>query len=425
MNVISFKDSGYDRKFAALRRVPRPDPAVRDTVAEIIADVRRRGDRAVVEIGNRFSTVVQRPADLRVHGAGEAPSPEVDRALRFALKNVAAFSRQRLPKAWRGRNGEGAVVGETFSPLGRVGIYVPGGTAPLLSTAVMTVGIARVAGVREIVVCSPPPIHPHLLYAIRLAGATEVFAMGGAQAIAGLACGTRTIRPVDKVFGPGNAYVVEAKRQLFGEVAVDLLPGPSEVAVVADGTCEPSFVAADLLAQAEHGPGSQIFLLTHEEPVLKAVRLEMERQLAGLSRRDYLQATLSKGCTLVLTRSLAESLEGAERIAPEHLSLACEGARKLAGQIRNSGCVFVGSMSPVAAGDYVAGPSHTLPTGGAGRMFPGLTVEQFVKRTSLVEYSRASLGRAAPHIAALAGEEKLDAHAASVAIRLAGGKKSR
>ncbi|GAB4239407.1 MAG: histidinol dehydrogenase [Candidatus Methylacidiphilales bacterium] len=422
MKIITYKDSGYERKFAALRRLPKPDPSVHDAVAEIIADVRRRGDRAVVEIGNRFSPVPQRVAGLKVTDRGQPPAPAVRRALRFALKNVTRFSQQRRPKAWRSRNSEGATVGETYHPLHRVGIYVPGGTAPLLSTAIMTVGVARVAGVPEIVVCSPPPIHPHLLYAIRMAGATEVVAAGGAQAIAALACGTKTIGPVDKIFGPGNAYVVEAKRQLFGEVAIDLLPGPSEVAVVADRTCTPAFVAADLLAQAEHGPGSQIFFLTHEAKVFTAVRAELDRQLAGLGRQTYLEATLKNGCTLVLTRSIEESLAGAELIAPEHLSLACAEARTLANQIRNSGCVFVGSLSPVAAGDYVAGPSHTLPTGGAARMFAGLTVDQFMKRTSLVEYDRASLERAAPFIAALAGEEKLDAHAASVAARLKGGK---
>lgn len=418
MRVLTFQDHGYERKLAALRRVPRAEVRVREEVAEIVAAVRRGGDRAVVSIGNKFSPVKLKPGDLSVLGGGEAPPRAVVKALRFALDNVRAFSRRRLPASWRGRNGEGAWVGENFTPLRRVGIYVPGGTAPLLSTAVMTVGVARVAGVEEIVVCSPPPIHPHLLYTIRLAGATEVYAAGGAQAIAALACGTATIKAVDKVFGPGNAYVVEAKRQLFGEVAVDLLPGPSEVAVVADGGCVPAYVAADLLAQAEHGPGSQIFLLTHERAVFDSVRDELGRQLELLSRRGYVEATLRQGCTLVLTRSLAESVEAVERIAPEHLSLACVGARALARKIRNSGCVFVGAMSPVAAGDYVAGPSHTLPTGGAARMFAGLTVDQFCKRTSVVEYGVASLKKAAPHIAALAGAEQLDAHAVSVRIRL-------
>ncbi|MFQ3671072.1 MAG: histidinol dehydrogenase [Verrucomicrobiia bacterium] len=422
MKRIICKGSGDAKRLAGLRRVLRPDPKVQEVVARTIAEVRRKGDRAVVEIGNRFSPVALKVTDLEVKGVGEVPPEAVRRALTFALRNVAAFSRRRVPRAWRSRNAEGAVVGETFTPLRRVGIYVPGGTAPLLSTAVMTVGLAKVAEVPEIVVCTPPPVHGHLLYAIRRAGATEVYAAGGAQAIAALACGTQTIRAVDKVFGPGNAYVVEAKRQLFGEVAVDLLPGPSEVAVVADASCEPRYVAADLLAQAEHGPGSQIFFLTHERRVFEAVQKEMDRQLGGLERKDYLEATLKKGCTMVLTRSLAESLAGAELIAPEHLSLACQGARALAGRIRNSGCVFVGGMSPVAAGDYVAGPSHTLPTGGAGRMFAGLTVEQFVKRTSVVEYDRKSLAKAAPHIKALALAEKLDGHAASVEVRLRDGK---
>jgi histidinol dehydrogenase len=231
-----------------------------------------------------------------------------------------------------------------------------------------------------------------------------------------LAYGTKTVAPVQKLFGPGNAYVTEAKRQLVGAVAIDQLPGPSEIAVVADDTARPDFVAADLLAQAEHGPGSQILLLTPSQKLLKAVLAEMEKQLPALSRQKYLLEVLA-GSRFVLTRNLAEAIVLVEAFAPEHLSLVVKNGRSLAGKIKNSGAIFIGNHSPVAAGDYVAGPSHTLPTGGAAKSFAGLTVDQFFKRTSVVEYSPAAIRKAAPVIEALAMLEKLDAHAQSVRIR--------
>lgn len=418
MKILSFQDPGYAEAFAALRRNPAPRPDVSKVVTGILKEVREGGDSALVRIGNRFSSEKLKVEDLRVTSEGRAPSAEVGKALRYALRNVTSFSKRRLPRAWRARNAEGAMVGENFTPLERVGIYVPGGTAPLISTAIVTVALAKVAKVPEIVVVTPPPIQPDLLYAIRLAGATEVYAAGGAQAVAALAFGTETIRSVVKIFGPGNAYVVEAKRQVFGMVGIDLIPGPSEIAVVADASCRPEFVAADLLAQAEHGPGSEIFLLTPSKAVLRDVEREMEKQLAGQGRADYLRETLEKGCTLILTKTLAEAIEGAERVAPEHLTLACRDARGWASRVKNSGAIFIGNDSPVAAGDYVAGPSHTLPTGGAGRAFAGLTVEQFLKRTSVVEYGGAALKKVAPMIATLAGVEKMDAHARSVMIRI-------
>lgn len=418
VKIVSFHDQDYSQQLAALHRRPWPVRETTETVAAILEEVRTGGDEALVRICNRYAQEPISRDCIQVKGPAPRPKGAVRKALAHAHSNVRAFARARIPRPWKMTNREGAIVGENFVPLQRVGVYVPGGTAPLVSTALMTVTLAKAAGVPEIVVCSPAPIVKELHYALELAGATEIYGVGGAQAVAAMAYGTETIAPVLKIFGPGNAYVVEAKRQLFGLVAVDLVPGPSEVAVVADHTCVPAFVAADLLAQAEHGPGSQILLATPEREVLDAVLALMETQLARLGRGEYLAQTLESGATLVHTKSLKQAIEVVEAFAPEHLSLVCRGARKWARSIRNSGAIFLGNYSPVAAGDYLAGPSHELPTGGAARAFAGLTVEQFLKRVSVVEYSRSAIKKAVHSIDLLACLEGLDAHARSATIRL-------
>jgi histidinol dehydrogenase len=314
-------------------------------------------------------------------------------------------------------NREGATVGEKFDPLERVGIYVPGGTAPLVSTALMTVPLAKESGVREIVVTTPPPVNETLVYALRTAGATEIFQVGGAQAIAAMAYGTNTIARVQKIFGPGNAYVVEAKRQVVGAVAIDQLPGPSEIAVVADDTARADFIAADLLAQAEHGAGSQVILITCCPKLLAAVEAELARQAPKLSRGKHLAEVLEKHCILVLVEDVGEAIGLVEDYAPEHLSLVIKDARQWSTHIRNAGAIFIGNFSPVAAGDFIAGPSHVLPTGGAAKAFSGLTIDQFYRRTSVVEYPQRALHRVRAHIEAFCGVEQLDAHARSIAIR--------
>jgi histidinol dehydrogenase len=308
-------------------------------------------------------------------------------------------------------------VGEKFDPLERVGIYVPGGTAPLVSTALMTVSLAKLAGVREIVVTTPPPVNETLLYALRTAGATEIYQVGGAQAIAALACGTASIARVQKVFGPGNAFVVEAKRQLVGFVAIDQLPGPSEIAVVADDTARADFIAADLLAQAEHGSGSQVLFLTPSATLLAAVEDELVAQTSKLSRGKHLAEVLEHHCILVLVEDVGEAIGIVEDFAPEHLSLVIKDGRQWAQHTRNAGAIFLGNFSPVAAGDFIAGPSHVLPTGGAAKAFSGLTIDQFFRRTSIVEYPERALLRVRPHIETLCAVEELDAHARSISIR--------
>jgi len=286
----------------------------------------------------------------------------------------------------------------------------------------MTITLARVAGCREIVVCTPCDreggINPALLFAARAAGATEIYRVGGAQAIAAMACGTATIRRVQKVFGPGNAYVVTAKRLLVGHVAIDLLPGPSEVLVLADDTANPRFAAADLLAQAEHGSGHErVWLVTTSAIMLKAVEKEIERQLPKLERREFIRRVLDNNSWLILVKSIQDAVTLVNQLAPEHCEVMTRDAQKVGRGIVTAGAIFLGNYSPTVLGDYVAGPSHTLPTGGAGASFPGLTVDQFQRRTSYVEYTRGSLKKALPAVKKFAEMEGLSAHGKSAEIR--------
>lgn len=319
-------------------------------------------------------------------------------------------------------NSHGAKVGEKFDPFQRVGIYIPGGTAPLVSTALMTVTLAKVAGCQEIVVCTPcgkdGRINSALLFAARVAGATEIYRAGGAQAIAAMAYGTNTIRRVQKIFGPGNAYVVTAKRLLVGHVAIDLLPGPSEVLVLADDTANPGFAAADLLAQAEHGSGHErVWLVTTSAKVLKAVEKETAKQLPRLARREFIQRALDHNGWLIQVRSLDEAVKLVNQLAPEHCEVMTRNPRKVSAGIVTAGAIFLGPWSPTVLGDYVAGPSHTLPTGGAGASFAGLTVDHFQRRTSVVEYNRVSLRKALVAVERFAALEGLSAHGKSADIR--------
>ena len=299
----------------------------------------------------------------------------------------------------------------------------PGGTAPLASTTLMTVTLAKAAGCPEIVACTPcdknGEVNPDLLAALGQAGATEVYRVGGAQAIAALACGTKTIRPVQKIFGPGNAYVVAAKRLLFGRVSIDLLPGPSELFVLADSSANPAFAAADLLAQAEHGSGHErVWLATTSNKLIADVQKEIERQLPTLSRADLIKKALKKNGWLIQVKNISDGIALANRLAPEHCELMLKSPKVAVKQITTAGAIFVGTWTPTVLGDYMAGPSHTLPTGGAGASFPGLTVDMFQRRTSVVEYTKPALARSIETVSTFAGLEGLDAHGRSAEIRL-------
>ncbi len=415
--IVRYTDKNYAATLAALNRAAQPEESVVEAVRAIVNEVRANGDKALEAFTAKFDKKNIKAKDFLVTRKSIIPEAKAKGALNHSLANVTAFAKANLPKAWNRKNREGATVGEIYHPFQRVGVNVPGFSAPLVSTAIMTVAIAKAAGVPEIVVATPPPVNDLMLYTLRLAGATEIYQVGGAHAMAALAYGTKTIKRVNKIFGPGNKYVVEAKRQVLGAVAIDQLPGPSEIAVVADDSARPDFIASDLLAQAEHGPGSQILFVTASKKLLAAVVAALEAQLPQLERQEYLAQTL-KNSRLLLARNLKEAVQIVEDFAPEHTSLVVKNGRALAKTMRNSGAIFVGNYSPVAAGDYIAGPSHTLPTGGAAKSFPGLTVDQFYKRTSIVEYSKESIRKAAPNIAILAGLEKLDAHAKSASIRV-------
>jgi len=427
MKVIRHTEADFSQR---LREVSAAsslfDPTIEERTRAILEAVRARGDAALLELTDRFDGAKLSAEQLAVTRAElMTASLKADDGLRAAVaeaeKNIAAFARQSTRRNWQMRNTHGGMVGEKFDPFQRVGVYIPGGTAPLVSTALMTITLAKVVGCPEIVVCTPcgkdGGVNPGLLYAARMAGATEIFRVGGAQAIGALAYGTPAIGRVQKIFGPGNAYVVTAKRLVVGHVAIDLLPGPSELLVLADDSANPRFIAADLLAQAEHGSGHErVWLVTPSFRLLKAVEKEVARQLPARARREFIQRAL-ENAWLIQVAGLEAGVELANRLAPEHCEVMTRQPRKLAERLRTAGAIFLGPWSPTVLGDYVAGPSHTLPTGGAGVSFAGLTVDQFQRRTSVVEYNRAALKRALPAVRAFAAIEGLEAHGHSAVSR--------
>ncbi|MBA4150231.1 MAG: histidinol dehydrogenase [Verrucomicrobia bacterium] len=429
MNVIRHSEKTFAAK---LREITTSsslfDKTIEERTRAIVDAVSLRGDAAVLEFTEKFDGARLGVEQLAVtQSEFMAASLKADDDLRTAValaeKNIAAFAKKSLRKNWSAKNAQGAAVGEKFDPFQRVGIYIPGGKAPLASTALMTIVLARVAGCKEIVVCTPCGkdglINPALLFAVRLAGATEVYRAGGAQAIAAMAFGTQTIRRVQKIFGPGNAYVVAAKRLLFGHVAIDLLPGPSEVLVLADETANPKFIAADLLAQAEHGSGHErVWLITSSKTIITQTQGEIKRQLPKLSRQKYIQGALQANGWMIQVKDLAQGVAIANQLAPEHCEIMTRNAAKVSEKIFTAGAIFIGPYSPTVLGDYVAGPSHTLPTGGAGASFPGLTVDQFQRRTSLVEYNLSAVKKSVKAVQKFGQEEGLDAHVRSVTIRL-------
>ncbi len=416
-------------ELAAFCRGSTVPKEIADSVAAILADVRGRGDEALAYYSAKFDGAKLRARDFRVPvtdlaaAAKRLPAAEM-RALKAAHENIVEFNQRGMPAAWTAKNKHGALVGEKFDPIRRVGLYIPGGEVPLVSTVLMTVTLAKIAGCPEIVVFTPSnadgKVADGMLAALHLLGVEEVYRVGGVQAIGAMAYGTTTIQPVDKVFGPGNAYVCEAKRQVFGTVGVDSLPGPSEVMVIADETAKVGFVAADLLAQAEHGSGREkIYLVATSAEIIANVASEIRTQLQLISRSEKSQRVLEQGFLAMEVQSLAQAAVIANYVAPEHLELLVEegASKKLTAAITTAGAIMIGNQTPTALGDFTAGPSHVLPTGRAGRFFSGLRVADFVRRTSIIRYDRASVKKAEPIVAAFAAMEKLDAHGRSVRIR--------
>jgi len=403
------------------------DEEIEQRTKAILHEVFVRGDDAVLEFTQKFDGAKLVAEELAVtqaelFNASLAADESLRAAVAEAEKNIAGFAKKSLRKGWQSKNSHGAAVGEKFDPFQRVGVYIPGGTAPLVSTALMTITLAKVAGCKEIVVTTPcgrdGSINAAILYAARAAGATEIYRIGGAQAVAAMAYGTKTIRRVQKIFGPGNAYVSMAKRLLVGRVAIDLLAGPSDLLVLADETANPQYAASDMLAQAEHGSGHErVWLVTTSAKVLIAVQKEIAKQLPKLSRRDLIQRVLDRNVWLIQVKTMTDGVALANRIAPEHCEVITRDARKVSSGIITAGALFLGNWSPTVLGDYIAGPSHVLPTDGAGASFAGLTVDQFQRRTSVVEYNRASLKKALKGVKKFAEMEGLDAHGRSAEIR--------
>jgi len=424
---LATSSPGFAKDFAGLVGMKREVAADVDAaVAAIIDGVRQRGDAAVIEYTQKFDKQALTAASLRVSGeeiarAAAACAPETLAALRLAAARIEDFHRRQLPADTDYTDAAGVRLGSRWRPIAAVGLYVPGGTASYPSSVLMNALPAKVAGVPRIVMCVPAPqgaLNPLVLAAAQLAGVHEIYRIGGAQAVAALAYGTATIAAVDKIVGPGNAYVAAAKRRVFGVVGIDMIAGPSEILVLADAKNDPAWIAADLLSQAEHDAAAQSILITDDAGFADAVASALEDALKTLPRRAIAGESWRKFGAIIVVRNWDEAPALVDRLAPEHLAIAVEDPDALAAKIRNAGAIFLGRYTPEAVGDYVAGPNHVLPTSRSARFSSGLSTLDFLKRSSLVRCDPASLAAIGPAALTLARAEGLDAHALSIAIRL-------
>ena len=412
-----------------LNRDIRAEEDVSRIVDEIIRRVRTEGDAALVEYAGKFDRAKLTSLEVtaeEIEDAWQAVGEEFRKTLTLAQQNIAAFHRRQLHDDFVITDQPGVVLGQRYTPIERVGVYVPGGTASYPSTVLMDVVPAKLAGVGQIIMATPPlpdgSVKAEILAAAKVAGVDRIFKIGGAGAVAALAWGTQSVPRVDKIVGPGNIFVATAKRKVFGIVDIDMIAGPSEILVVADEGCNPAWVAADLLSQAEHDKLASAVLVTDSEPLAKAVAEELERQLDQLPRKEIARASLDENGKIILTETLAQAVEIANLIAPEHLELSVADPFALLPGVRNAGSIFLGRHVPEALGDYLAGPNHTLPTSGTARFSSPLGVDDFVKRSSFLYYSPDALGRVADRVIDFAQREGLDAHGRSVAIRFEKGE---
>ncbi len=397
---------------------------VTESVANILSEVRCKGDGAVLDFTRKFDGVKPDCLEIDKSMLSQALSrlePELVSSIRKAASNIKDFHEKQREKSWFSTNTGGILLGQKVTPLERVGVYVPGGTAPLPSSVLMNVIPAKTAGVKEVIMCTPPgktgnPA-PVILACAAIAGVDRVFRVGGAQAIAAMAYGTETIPRVDKITGPGNIFVATAKKMVFGMCGIDMIAGPSEVLIIADDTASPAYVAADLLSQAEHDVLASAVLITTSRELADAVTVELERQTEGLSRREIIMESLGKYGSIILAETLADAVDLSNRIAPEHLELQVENPLELLGDVRNAGAVFLGAYSPEPLGDYMAGPNHVLPTNGTARFYSPLSVCDFIKKTSVISYSKKALENVWKDAVLFAESEGLGAHANSLRIR--------
>ncbi len=425
--ILDTRAPGFERDLGALidgrRHAARGIDA---EVAAILADVAARGDAALIEMTERWDRLRLTPATLafseaEIDAAVAQVSAAERAALELAARRIRTYHERQIPADAQWTDLSGAELGWRWTPVAAAGLYVPGGTASYPSSVLMNAIPARVAGVGRLVICAPTPggeANPLVLLAARLAGVETVYRIGGAQAIAALAYGTATIAPVDKVTGPGNAWVAAAKRLVFGRVGIDMIAGPSEVLILADADNDPDWLALDLLAQAEHDTAAQAILVTDDEALGQAVLASVERRLEHLERREIAAASWRDHGAVITVAHWDEAVALADRIAPEHLQLCTAEAEGLAARIRNAGAIFLGALTPEAIGDYVGGPNHVLPTTGAARFASGLSVLDFMKRTTLARMTPASLAQIGPAAETLARSERLEAHALSVRARL-------
>ncbi len=424
---LSTTDPGFETAFTALLGAKREDaPDVDAAVAAIIADVRDRGDAALIELTAKFDRLELTPemlafSEAEIEAECARVDPDVRRALDVAHDRIRAYHDRQLPQDQRWTDGAGASLGWRWSPVTAAGLYVPGGLASYPSSVLMNAIPAKVAGVSRLVVTCPTPggiVNPAVLYAARLAGVDRIYRIGGAQAIAALAYGTATIAPVDKITGPGNAYVAAAKRRVFGRVGIDMIAGPSEILVIADADNDPDWIALDLLSQAEHDESAQSILLTPDSAFAARVASAVEKRLETLERRAIAGASWRDFGAIIVTRDLAEAVRLSNRVAPEHLELCTADPEALALQITHAGAIFLGAYTPEAIGDYVGGPNHVLPTARSARFSSGLSVMDFLKRTTIACMTPEALAAIGPAAATLARSESLEAHGLSVLARL-------
>jgi histidinol dehydrogenase len=425
--TLRTRDKGFEAAFAALLAAKREtDADVDEAVAAIIDDVRKRGDRALIDYTERFDRVSLTPATLRlpadeIADAAAKAESETVAALKLAAARIESFHRKQLPQGIDYTDASGVRLGMRWRKLASAGLYVPGGTAAYPSSVLMNAIPARVAGVGRLVMAVPAPdgvLNPLVMAAASLVGVEEIYRIGGAQAVAALAYGTNTIAPVDKIVGPGNAYVAAAKRLVFGQVGIDMIAGPSEILVVADSNNDPAWIAADLLSQAEHDLAAQAILVTDDADFAAAVARAVEGHLTTLPRAAIARGSWDAHGAIIVVRDWDEAVALVDRIAPEHLELAIDGAEDFSERVSHAGAIFLGRYAPEAIGDYIAGPNHVLPTARSARFASGLSVFDFLKRTTLVGCDADGLAALAPAAIRLAEAEGLDAHALSLSIRL-------
>jgi histidinol dehydrogenase len=428
MKIIDSQNNDIN---AELRRIiNRGEAATEDvaaTVREVVERVRREGDPAVLEYTEKFDKVKLTHKDMRIspeeikEAYAHVDAKKVD-ALKLAARNIRAFHEKQKISSWVTQEADGVILGNLARPIRSAGVYVPGGKACYPSSVLMNVIPAKTAGVEQLVMCCPAPggiLNPYILVAADIAGVSEIYKIGGAQAVAAMAYGTATIPKVDKIVGPGNIYVATAKRYVFGQVDIDMIAGPSEILIIADHTANPVFVASDLLSQAEHDELASSLLVTTSRELAEKVDAEIEKQLANLIRKDIARKAIDRFGAVVIVEDLHKAADVSNSIAPEHLELAVEQPFELLSKIKNAGAIFLGHYSPESVGDYVAGPNHVLPTGGTARFFSPLSTDSFMKKSSLIFYTQEGLDKVAEAVMQIADVEGLEAHGNTIKVRMA------